>query len=117
MTANIRGICRQSASMYEPMPARMRAFFVCAEPVIFTCLFHVGAAALLALTGSASRTAWYPHKRESLDRAAVRHNEECDGTHAHRPETRVFQRRPTQSGDRKSTRLNSSHDQISYAVF
>src|SRR2546430_13630639 len=85
MTANIRGICRQSASMYEPMPARMRAFFVCAEPVIFTCLFHVGAAALLALTGSASRTAWYPHKRESLDRAAVRHNEECDGTHAHRP--------------------------------
>src|SRR2546428_4203445 len=25
--------------------------------------------------------------------------------------------RPPESGDRKSTRLNSSHDQISYAVF
>src|SRR5206468_10057974 len=29
----------------------------------------------------------------------------------------TYQRRPTSGLDRKSTRLNSSHDQISYAVF
>src|SRR5216684_4730305 len=43
----------------------------------------------------------YPRKRESLDpdRVGVRHKEECCGTYAHRPETRVFQRRPTQGGN------------------
>src|SRR2546421_956517 len=34
--------------------------------------------------------------------------------HAHGPAARVV---PTTTSDRKSTRLNSSHDQISYAVF
>src|SRR5216684_4420059 len=38
-------------------------------------------------------------KSESLDpgRAEVRQKEECDGTHANRPETRVFQRRAAKS--------------------
>src|SRR2546421_4079458 len=39
----------------------------------------------------------------------------------HAPRTSMFrspwERRPRRSRDRKSTRLNSSHDQISYAVF
>src|SRR5882762_6024103 len=45
----------------------------------------------------------YPRKREfpDPDPAGVRHKnkEECDGTHANRPETRIFQRRPTQGGN------------------
>src|SRR5688572_32253675 len=36
---------------------------------------------------------------------------------AHQTEKRDHGARPTTSGDRKSTRLNSSHSQISYAVF
>src|SRR5690349_24250337 len=34
-----------------------------------------------------------------------------------RAATRMFGRRPFAAGDRKSTRLNSSHVEISYAVF
>src|SRR2546421_9185176 len=37
--------------------------------------------------------------------------------HPHRPATTRSQRHRLRDPDRKSTRLNSSHDQISYAVF
>src|SRR3712207_7724824 len=37
--------------------------------------------------------------------------------YAHRHAERVGGRRPLRRGDRKSTRLNSSHANISYAVF
>src|SRR3982751_7014555 len=37
--------------------------------------------------------------------------------HAGRKRGRADKRRPATKADRKSTRLNSSHDQISYAVF
>src|SRR5438270_6597460 len=37
--------------------------------------------------------------------------------HAQRPEQVLAQIRPEAHADRKSTRLNSSHSQISYAVF
>src|SRR2546430_11749631 len=37
--------------------------------------------------------------------------------HTHHVEQRVREREPQKRQDRKSTRLNSSHSQISYAVF
>src|SRR2546428_7752723 len=41
----------------------------------------------------------------------------ADGQHARRENTGSFQPPQEHDLDRKSTRLNSSHDQISYAVF
>src|SRR2546430_12567825 len=49
-----------------------------------------------------------PRARERRTKAAPRH--ECD-------ETSAATSPPGQRQDRKSTRLNSSHSQISYAVF
>src|SRR5439155_25348841 len=77
---------------------KMRAFFCLGGTRYIYLSLSRRSCGLLTPTGSGSQAAWYPHKRESLDRAAVRHKEECDGTHAHRPETRVFQRRPAKVG-------------------
>src|SRR5260370_41473425 len=43
----------------------------------------------------------YPRKREALDSdpVGIRDKEECDGTHATRTKTRVFQRRAAQRGN------------------
>src|SRR2546428_9735659 len=46
--------------------------------------------------------------------AAVRPGERDDAAKAGAPRRRPY---TAECGDRKSTRLNSSHDQISYAVF
>src|SRR2546421_2223119 len=63
-------------------------------------------------------------RSEDRDEAAVR-GTDLDGGAAHArerqgqfaPDDRPVRRPVHPDGDRKSTRLNSSHDQISYAVF
>src|SRR2546421_8931158 len=62
----------------------------------------------------------FPARREPRvhpgERAAERELEVEGGVDDHRQEGEQRDERP-EIGDRKSTRLNSSHDQISYAVF
>src|SRR5690606_40148165 len=64
------------------------------------------------------RPGLHPHRVGHAVRADVRQRLEREGPQLERPrQVVVVERRLEDGGDRKSTRLNSSHVKISYAVF
>src|SRR3989442_10722156 len=106
----IASMIRAAFSIFHP-PARWRQpeltsctlgdvrLFLFARNLLYLLVFVTSACGQLVVVRPIARQ--YPRKRESLgpDRAGVRQKEECDGIHANRPETRVFQRCPSQSGN------------------
>src|SRR2546421_7648275 len=58
-----------------------------------------------------------PSTRSWSDGGRTPHTRDADGNTTRRPSSTGSAARARRPGDRKSTRLNSSHDQISYAVF
>src|SRR6266403_1207453 len=89
--------CRRQPELTNGNARRCTAFFVCAEPAIFTCLCHVGPAACWRLCGRSQES--IPKKANPLALTGPESDkkEECDGTHANRTETRIFQRRAAKS--------------------
>src|SRR5579859_6717650 len=62
---------------------------------------------------------WDRDEEREFQRRSPRHARDlscCDGGHGARC-SREYRRKNLAEADRKSTRLNSSHSQISYAVF
>src|SRR5438270_9890945 len=80
---------------------------------------RIGAARLLFLQvkGGPPRSTLFPTRRSSdLDAPATRHGRPASRRGAS-PDRAAAARADGRGEDRKSTRLNSSHSQISYAVF
>src|SRR5688572_32134268 len=60
---------------------------------------------------------WIACRGESVSAHRPAHESRCAGRAAIEDGARSFSNGVGRTGDRKSTRLNSSHSQISYAVF
>src|SRR6266849_8123827 len=90
---------RQQLALNKLEQFALRAFFCLHRTCyIYLSLSRRPCGLLAVACPPASR---YPRKRESPDPDLVGSiiKEECDGTHANRPETRILQRRPAQGGN------------------
>src|SRR2546427_8634247 len=82
----------------------------------YTTLFRSPRDVLEARLGSAQSFVWIarkvpPDKKEAVEALNLK------GIYFQKENQRVYPKRDLAAQDRKSTRLNSSHSQISYAVF
>src|SRR5438034_6339662 len=83
----------------------------------YTTLFRSVTAATALGYGACWLTGWFAFDRDVLDGLGLKPDEKLAGLiHIGTP-TKPSEDRPRPALDRKSTRLNSSHTVISYAVF